>query len=503
MPTLYRRALLALCLAACLLPAAAPRSAEAQAQDNELRESIVKIHATVRNPELFRPWTKAAAQQATGSGVVISDKRIITNAHVVRYASQVYIQPYQSADRLTAKVESISHAMDLAILKLEDESFFDDHAALEFFEGLPDVKQQVNAYGYPQGGEELSITEGIVSRIEVGGYNQGEVGLIIQIDAALNPGNSGGAAIIEGKIAGIVRANIPTAENIGYLIPVEEVHTFLKDVEDGQYDGKYKIEAGMQTTDNPALRAKLGLDEQTTGLMVTRAGSEDSPLQEWDVVTHIAGHDVHNDGNVKLTDDLRVDFRYYIDRETKDGKLPMTVFRGGETVEVELPVKRQTDDLLPSLLGDYPRYYIYGPLCFTQATSEMVSALPAGFRNALLFAGSPLMTRATDEKAFPEEELVAVSTPMFPHRITKGYDNPLLAVVTHVNDQEVKNLAGLVAILENSDEQHIVIKFAGDIREHLVFNRAELLEAMENILTDNGIRHRASKDLRGSLKDEE
>jgi len=501
MPTPRRFALLVLCLTALLLPPAAP--ARAQAADNGLRQSIVKIHSTVRNPDLFRPWTKAAAQQATGSGVVISDKRIITNAHVVRYASQVYIQPYQSADRLPAKVDSISHAMDLAILKLEDESFFDNHPALGFYDGLPDVKQQVNAYGYPQGGEELSITEGIVSRIEVGPYNQGEIGLIIQIDAALNPGNSGGAAIIDGKIAGIVRANIPTAENIGYLIPVEEVHTFLADVKDGAYGGKYKIEAGMQTTENPALRAKLGLPDDVTGLMVTRAKDDDSLLQAWDVVTHIAGHDIHNDGNVKLTDDLRVDFRYYIDSECTQGKLPLTVFRGGETVQIELPVKRQTDKLLPSLGGDYPRYYIYGPLCFTQVTSEMVGSLPAGFRNALLFAGSPMMTRATDEKQSPDEELVAVSTPMFPHRITKGYDNPLLAVVTEANGKQVKHLRGLVEICEQSTDKHVVLKFAGDVREHIVFDRTELLDAMDSILTDNGIRHRASEDLRGLLNDAE
>ncbi len=481
---------------------AIPATAAPPAQADAIRPSIVKIHATIRNPELFRPWAKAAPQQGTGSGVVISGNRIITNAHVVRYASQVYVQPYQSANRLPAKIQSISYAMDMAILELEDESFFEGRRALEFFDGLPKIKDKVNAYGYPTGGEELSITEGIVSRIEIGPYAQGALGLVIQVDAALNPGNSGGAVMIGGKIAGIVRSGIPSAENIGYLIPVEEILTFLHDVEDGTYDGKYRLDLGLQTTDNPALRERLGLNDTTTGLMVARPKGDDNPLKEWDVITHIAGHDIQNDGQVRLNDDLRVAFHYHIDREAKDGKLPVTVFREGKSLTLDIPVSRESKSLLPSLQGEYPRYYIYGPLTFSQATQEVVSSLPMVYRSSLMLTKSPLMVRATDDKEADDEELVIVSTPMFPHRITKGYDSPMLGVVSEVNGQKIQNLAGLVKVMENADGPFIEIKFASERHEHIVFKREELLAAMDDILTDNGIRSRSSNDLRDLLRDE-
>ena len=83
-----------------------------------------------------------------------------------------------------------------------------------------------------------SITKGIVLRIEFAGYNEGLSGVRVQIDAAINPGNSGGPALIDGKMVGLIFSKLTQADNIGYIIPSEEIDLFLKDVADGAYDGK-------------------------------------------------------------------------------------------------------------------------------------------------------------------------------------------------------------------------------------------------------------------------
>jgi S1-C subfamily serine protease len=139
------------------------------AQDG-IRDLVVKIHAVHHSPDLLRPWTKNYPQQVKGSGVVIEGKRILTNAHVVRYARQIYVQPNQSADYIPARVEAITPSMDLATLKLDDDSFFEGRGALSFAQDLPRVKDSVSVYGYPTGGTELSVTQGIVSRIEFTDY---------------------------------------------------------------------------------------------------------------------------------------------------------------------------------------------------------------------------------------------------------------------------------------------------------------------------------------------
>src|SRR5262249_42761476 len=86
--------------------------------------SVVKIFSITRYFEMFRPWEKSSPSEVTGSGVVIEGKRILSNAHVVLYASRVEIQANQSGDKISATVEAIAPGIDLAILKLDDESFF-------------------------------------------------------------------------------------------------------------------------------------------------------------------------------------------------------------------------------------------------------------------------------------------------------------------------------------------------------------------------------------------
>src|SRR5262249_36042458 len=188
--------------------------------------------------DLTHSWTKHSPQEASGTGVVIDGKRILTNAHVVLYASQLFVESYQSSDKLPAKVEAVSPGIDLALLRLEDQSFFEKRPPLSRISALPEVKETVLVYGYPQGGSALSITKGIVSRIEFTGYNEGTSGVRVQIDAAINPGNSGGPALVDGKMIGLIFSKLTQADNIGYIIPHEENDPFLKDVAHGTYGGK-------------------------------------------------------------------------------------------------------------------------------------------------------------------------------------------------------------------------------------------------------------------------
>ncbi len=204
-------------------------TAGADAKDS-VPASVVKIYLTSRQPDFLRPWTKLSPRESSGSGVIIDGKRILTNAHMVNYASQVYVQADQSTDRVPAKVLAIAPAIDLALVQIDSPSFFDGRPALPLAEDIPALKQAVNVYGYPMGGEQLSVTQGVVSRIEYADIYGYTSGLRIQIDAAINPGNSGGPAVSDGKIVGLVYSKFAAGENIGYLLAAEEVRLFLKDV---------------------------------------------------------------------------------------------------------------------------------------------------------------------------------------------------------------------------------------------------------------------------------
>src|SRR5438270_13416067 len=157
-----------------------------------VENAVVKVFASARYPDLAKPWMKQAPAEVTGSGVIIEGKRILTNAHVVLFASQVQVQANQAGDKISATVEAIAPGIDLAVLKVDEEKFFESHLPLARAEKIPAIKDAVMVYGYPTGGSSLSITKGIVSRIEFAPYNFPVSGLRIQIDAEINLGNSGG-----------------------------------------------------------------------------------------------------------------------------------------------------------------------------------------------------------------------------------------------------------------------------------------------------------------------
>lgn len=465
--------------------------------EEDVRNSVVKIHTTQRLPNPYRPWTKLDPRELSGSGAVIEGNRILTNAHVVMYAREIYVQPYQAADRIEAKVVAVSPTMDLAILEISDKEFFKTHPALPISKGLPSLKQTVNAYGYPTGGKDLSITEGIISRIEIAAYNLGYIGVRVQVDAALNPGNSGGPAMVDGKIVGIVYSGIPSADNIGYLIPSEEVNLFLEDIADGKYDGKPHLVAGMQTAENEAFRNMLKLDASVTGVVVTEIPKVlNDMLKEWDVITHIGEFAIDNDARILVREDLRLDFRYQVPRLAKDGKVEFTVLRKGESIKINVPVLKRANAVIQSLLGEYPRFFIYGPLVFTVGTHEFVNSMGARGPAMLTAIGSPLIARLGDDKNEEDEELVAVASPMFSHKIIKGYGNPFLSVIKSVNGVKIKNLRHLVETLRSIKDDYVIFRFDDKRAEMLVFNRKEIEEATEDILNDNGIREQYSKDLR-------
>jgi S1-C subfamily serine protease len=462
------------------------------------RDAVVKIHVTQRRPDFYQPWTKVAPRKTAGTGAIIAGRRILTNEHVVQYASQIFVQANQTTDKIPATVEVASPEMDLAILKVEDDTFFEGRPGLEISEGIPNIRDTVNVYGYPIGGDDQSVTEGIISRIEFAKFNYEARGLRIQVDAALNPGNSGGPALVDNKIAGLVFSKIAQADNIGYLIPGEELLSFLRDVEDGTYDGQPTLFDELQVLENSALRSKLGLSDDTTGVMVREPyviDDESYPLRAWDVITHVGEHSLDNQGDVHIRYDLRLDFRYRIPELVSDGKVPLTIVRDGKEERIEVPVLWRPKVLLPSLRGEYPSYYIHGPMVFTAATQDFVNNTGMRGRIFLSATRSPLIERQFDKPRFEGEELVAFSNRMFPHRITKGYSTMPFGVVSKVNDVPVQNLRHLATLLRDATGKYLVLTMAGNY-ETLVFDRTELAAATEQILEDEGIRYQSSSDLR-------
>jgi len=467
----------------------------AATDSGEVRDSVVKIFATYRGPDFARPWTKQAPQELSGTGFVIEGDRFVTNAHVVEQATRIYIQPPNSADKLRAEVIGISQEMDLALIQIkkvsEREEFHANHPVLELSDTLPTIGSTVQAIGYPMGGEQVSITEGVVSRIEYTEYNMEARGLRVQVDAALNHGNSGGPVILDDKVCGVVFSGVEYAENIGYVIPASEVHLFLNDIEDGEYNGPPELHgARFQTCENNALRAHLGLSKEQTGIVYTRPGKDSKlSLEEWDVLDMIGKHDIDNAGMVTRDDDLRLHWRYFIRELAVDGNVPVTVIRDGKSIDVELAVTNDRDELVPFIGNAYPEYFIVGPMIFTPVRREHFFNLYLGYG---IVDGSPIGMNINNERERPGQEYVVLAATFLPHSVTKGYEvfgNPTLK---SVNGVMVDSVSHLVEVLRDNEDDTLLFEFFDRSQESLIFDAHELIESTEEVLEDNSIRRQGT-----------
>jgi len=462
-------------------------------------DSVVRVFATQRDPNMFRPWTTSNPVEVTGSGVIIEGNRILTNAHVVLYATEVQIQPRRGGEKFEAKVEFATSHMDLAVLTVKDPKFFQKNPALARTKKLPKVQDAVSVYGFPIGGNDLSVTKGVVSRIDYGMYFYQGHGLIVQVSAAINPGNSGGPAVVGDKMIGIVFSRLNEQQNIGYVIPNEEIDIFLDDIKDGRYDGKPHADHWFfQSSQNKSLRRYLKLSDEAKGVLVIPGPNRpsDFPLQEFDLLTRIGTHDIDNDGMVQLPDDLRLNFAALIGKVVKDQLLPLTIIRQGKKLDVSLKLSNTDDRVIRDLKGEKLRYFIHGPLVFGKLQTETLAwfsrALPDLDVNL-----SPMYSRLSDRVRFPGEELVVVTSPLFNHKIAKGYDSPIGQLVATVNGIKIKNLEHLVTVLRDSTDEFLVFRFADRKSDVMVFHRQEMADSTEEILEDNGIRpaRRGSEDM--------
>jgi S1-C subfamily serine protease len=345
-------------------------------EEERLRSAIVKVYTVVKTPNYSVPWS-SSIQQVSGSGAVIEGRRILTNAHVVANRTFIEVQRYGERRRYIARVEAVSHQLDLALLRVEDPKFFEGIPPLKLGT-LPQIEQKVSVYGFPMGGDTLSVTAGVVSRIEHQRYvHSGESFLAIQIDAAVNPGNSGGPAISGGKIVGVVMEGIQKAQNISYLVPTVMIRHFLKDLEDGKLDGVPAFAVLTQPMENPSLKSYYGLGPHQGGVlvdMVVPTGGLEGILKKGDVITSIDGHPIQEDATASFRRHEYTNYEYYVQLHQIGEKVTLELIRDGKKFRLEAPLLKKAAQML--LIGTYrydrmPRYVILGGYVFSPLTRNL------------------------------------------------------------------------------------------------------------------------------------
>ncbi|RUM71355.1 MAG: serine protease, partial [Sulfurovum sp.] len=428
-------------------------------------------------------------RSSTGSGAIIEGGYILTNAHVVANQTFIEVQRYGQRKRYIATVHAVSHQADLALLKVENKDFFKGVTPLTFGE-LPEVEQRIVVYGYPMGGSTLSATIGVVSRIEHHTYaHSGEVFLAIQVDAAVNPGNSGGPALSHGKIVGVVMQVITQSQNIGYLVPVNMVKHFLVDVKDGHYDGFADLGFGTQKLENPALRSYYGLDDNVTGKLIdniTYNASVKGVLKEGDILTKVDGYNVEDDGTVAFREHEYTDFYYAIDAYQMGDK--MEIIRDRKKMQIEAMLKYTSDDsyLVKTTRYDVmPSYFIYGGYVFSPLTRNLILSTDRNRIALSYFAGQW-------QKKEKKEAVVLLK--VLASDLTRGNNGFGMWPIEKINGKTFVDFKDFYQKMQNTKEKYIVLEDKDGVK--VIIDRDAAHAKQNEILKKYNIEFDKSVDLR-------
>jgi S1-C subfamily serine protease len=271
-----------------------------------IQKSLVRITVTAQEPDYRAPWNAGAIARGVGAGFVIDGNRIMTNAHVVSNARYITVERDGDPNKYSAKVLFVAHDCDLALITVTAPNFFKNMVPLQLG-GIPELESVVSAYGYPIGGERMSVTTGIVSRIDFQLYTHSSIDqhLAIQISAQINPGNSGGPVMQNTKVVGVAFQGYSgdVAQGVAYMIPTPVIRRFLKDIEDGHYDRYVDLGMTYGKLQNPAQRRFLGLKDDDRGILVwtvVEAGPCAKKILPGDVLLSIDDHPIASDANVEL-----------------------------------------------------------------------------------------------------------------------------------------------------------------------------------------------------------
>lgn len=448
--------------------------------------SVCKLFVKRAQCNYADPWRKHSQASSTGTGFLVRGRWIVTNAHVVHRAVSILVRATTGPPiKYGARVVNVGLPCDLAVLEVTDPRFWQGKESLELSSLLPQLDDNVTCIGFPMGGDNICVTRGVVSRIDV---NMDGL-LRIQIDAAINPGNSGGPVVGKGGlVVGVAASHLKNASNIGYIIPTAVLDQFLQCSEQpGSYVGVPSLGIGRpQTLESPALRRGLKLPDGFTGGVRISAvwplGPAVGLLQPGDVLLTVDGVEIGQDGTVPLRDNERIHFMHLLTRRLAGRDIvDVRVMREGTELDMRVPL-RPDRWLVPRLDGydAAPEYTMVGGLVFVPL-SRPWAELKANDKIACCLMIHHYGT------ALPEEGLqIVILSKVLAHPCNVGYHTLSNVVLDTFMGKPVRNVAELASAVARCTAPLLTFEFqrspGGEGKELVMLSREECQQAEDEIL---------------------
>lgn len=445
------------------------RKVQRRAQD-----TVVQIFVNTAVYNWLEPYKSPSQEKAYGTGFFIDERGyLLTNHHVIDEASSIKIQiPSLGKERFDVEVVGVNPDRDLALLKLTSKSY---QAVQKKLKKIPFLElgdsdkvvrtQEIMALGYPLGQQKLKSTQGIVS-----GREALDGDSYIQITAAINPGNSGGPSLdSRGKVIGINTAGMDRAQNIGYIIPINDVKSVINDLHSTKFLRKpmFGCEFNYGTKDmitflNNPEPGGLYISRVFKNTLFDRVG-----VQAGDMLYSVNGHvlDLYGETNVSWSED-KVPLTALLNRFSLGQDIEIELYRAGEKI---------TKNFVFQLLPPFPickRYPLFEPIEHEIIGGMVVMELALNHINRIPY--ERLIKYKQHENQYKSRVLISH---IFPNSQTKiarvvGVGD----IITHVNGQKVRTLHDFSQAIQKNGT---FLTFKTEDKQFMVLDKAQVLDDEE------------------------
>ena len=458
-------------------------------EDISVKKALVKVYTSHQLFDYLSPWQYGQSANSTATGFIIDGERIITNAHAVLNSKFLQVRKEGDSKKYKAVVKFTSEEYDLALVEIEDKSFFKGTVPLKLGT-LPEIQEKLTVYGYPLGGDKLSTTQGIVSRMEHNTYTlTNRKFLIGQTDAAINSGNSGGPVVSKGKVVGVAFAGLNSADNIGYFIPVNILNNFLEDIKDGKYDGSPLLGLEWLELESPSHRRMLGIEDKTGGILIKKV-FKNSPfegvLQKNDVLMKLDNYPIEYDGTIEFRKNEKTDFSYVNQQKKYGENLSYEIIRDKKTKTGQ--VKLEKKDIKYTVVTEVtietpPSYMVYGGLLFEPLTSNYMAGVI-----------EKLGSVYDREELYKDYKELVVLVRVLPFDVNLGYTDAVNQIIVKVNGEKYKDFKDFAQKVKNVKSGFII--FENDNGDEIVLDVKEVEEQREALMQNYNISSDMSDDIK-------
>lgn len=480
--------------------------------------SVVKVYTTSKTANYDKPWMGADVGRCTGTGLVIEEngkKYILTNAHCVENQVVVRVRLANDSTRYVATPKCVSYQCDLALLEVSDPKFHELALPSEIGD-MVKLEDKVKTVGFPMGGNEISVSKGVVSRIEVRRYCMSDEDMLsVQIDAAVNSGNSGGPVYCESKAVGIAFQGY-NLQGLGYMIPAPIMKHFIQEALNHEvYRGFPILPADFQQLNHKRQRKYYGLKNDQTGIRINKLDKISDAAKQLhvdDILIEIESMIISNKGTVDLPGvGNLIDILHVTHMKNVGDTVRLKVLRKNKqngatethTLDVTLDhVPHETQIVTQSEHDKMPTFYIASGIAFAPLTQNYLDGEGAELADTFLEDAGCYLPEAP--KKSDDEQLVVIID-MLDCKETAGYGEHVNKIVKEINGKKITNIHDVVEAIESNDlTEHCITVSSNNkiIVKNMTPEKHDKILKLYSIHSDRSEDLMPDQDLASQLSDE-